>query len=279
MMRITRTTASDGRPQLRVEGRLTQDTAEELRMAIGDHQALHLDVAGLQFVDPTGVALLHGLERNGASVLGASGFLSTLLHEHRPNDEMGIVAGLRAGDDRAFERMVRRYGGRLLVVARRIVGNDETARDVLQEAFLAAFRSMDGFAGTARLSTWLHRIVVNAALMKLRSRRRRPEESIEELLPRFDETGHFADAPSAWEASVDRTFERAETRVLVRQAIDELPPSYRTVLVLRDIEELDTDETAAMLGVSPNAVKTRLHRARQALRTLLERRLAGEVRT
>jgi RNA polymerase sigma-70 factor (ECF subfamily) len=166
----------------------------------------------------------------------------------------------------------------LLAVARRIVGNDETARDVLQEAFLAAFRSMDGFAGTARLSTWLHRIVVNAALMKLRSRRRRPEESIEELLPRFDETGHFADAPSAWEASFDRTFERGETRVLVRLAIDELPPSYRTVLVLRDIEELDTDETAAMLGVSPNAVKTRLHRARQALRTLLERRLAGEVR-
>jgi RNA polymerase sigma-70 factor (ECF subfamily) len=115
--------------------------------------------------------------------------------------------------------------------------------------------------------------------MKLRSRRRRPEESIEELLPRFDETGHFADSPSAWDASVDRTFERAETRVLVRQAIDELPPSYRTVLVLRDIEELDSDETAAMLGVSPYAVKTRLHRARQALRTLLERRLAEPLRT
>jgi RNA polymerase sigma-70 factor (ECF subfamily) len=138
---------------------------------------------------------------------------------------------------------------------------------------------MDGFAGTSRLSTWLHRIVVNAALMKLRSRRRRPEESIEELLPRFDETGHFTDAPSAWDGSTDRTYERAETRALVRAAIEELPPSYRTVLVLRDIEELDTEEAATMLGISQNAVKVRLHRARQALRTLLERRFASPVRT
>lgn len=248
---------------------------------------LHLDVSGLQFVDPTGVALLNGLERGGIRLGGSSGFLNELLRERqaptpRPassDDEATLVAGLRAGDPQAFERLVRRYGGRMLATARRIVGNDDAARDVVQEACLAAFRAMDGFVGAARLSTWLHRIVVNAALMKLRSRRRRPEESIEELLPRFDETGHFADAPSAWDTSIDRAFEREETRAMVRRAIEELPPSYRTVLVLRDIEELDTSETAAMLGISQNAVKVRLHRARQALRTLLERRLANPVRT
>jgi len=196
-----------------------------------------------------------------------------------PDDETPLVTGLRAGDPQAFERLVRRYGGRMLATARRIVGNDELARDVVQDAFLAAFKAMDGFAGAARLSTWLHRIVVNAALMKLRSRRRRPEESIEDLLPRFDETGHFAEAPTTWDGPTDEALERAETRAIVRRAIDELPPNYRTILVLRDIEELDTDETAATLGISPNAVKTRLHRARQALRTLLERRLADPIRT
>jgi RNA polymerase sigma-70 factor (ECF subfamily) len=277
MLRITRTETSDGRQSLRVEGRLTHDTAEELRMACDGASALHLDVSGLQFVDPTGVALLHGLERGGTRLAGTSGFLNELLRDRQApapsDDESALVAGLRAGDPQAFERLVRRYGGRMLATARRIVGNEDAARDVVQEACLAAFRAMDGFAGAARLSTWLHRIVVNAALMKLRSRRRRPEESIEELLPRFDETGHFADAPSAWDTSTDRTYERAETRAMVRAAIEELPPSYRTVLVLRDIEELDTEEAATMLGVSQNAVKVRLHRARQALRALLERRL------
>jgi RNA polymerase sigma-70 factor, ECF subfamily len=282
MLRITRIETNDGRKSLRVEGRLTHDTAEELRMACNGASALHLDLSGLQFVDPTGVALLHGLERGGTRLAGGSGFLNELLRDRQPSsadDETALVAGLRAGDPRAFERLVRRYGGRMLATARRIVGNEDTARDVVQEACLAAFRAMDGFAGTARVSTWLHRIVVNAALMKLRSRRRRPEESIEELLPRFDETGHFADAPSAWDASTDRTYERAETRTIVRAAIEELPPSYRTVLMLRDIEELDTEEAATMLGISQNAVKVRLHRARQALRTLLERRFANPVRT
>jgi RNA polymerase sigma-70 factor, ECF subfamily len=284
MLRITRIETSDGRKSLRVEGRLTRDTAGELRMACNGTLDLDLDVSGLQFVDPTGIGLLHGLERGGARLAGSSGFLNELLRE-RPataDDEASLIAGLRAGDADAFERMVRRYGGRMLATARRIMGNEDAAHDVVQDACLAAFRAMDDFAGAARLSTWLHRIVVNAALMKLRSRRRRPEESIEELLPRFDETGHFADAPSAWDASTDRAYERAETRAMVRAAIQELPPSYRTVLLLRDIEELDTEETASTLGISQNAVKVRLHRARQALRTLLERRLANpasQVRT
>ena len=99
------------------------------------------------------------------------------------DDEATLVAQLRAGDEAAFEQVVRSYGGRLLAVARRIVGSEEDARDAVQDAFLNAFRSLDRFEGNAKLSTWLHRIVVNAALMKLRTRKRKPEQSIETLLP------------------------------------------------------------------------------------------------
>ena len=106
--------------------------------------------------------------------------------------------------------------------------------------------------------------------MRLRRRRRKPEESIEALLPRFDEQGAWdhADTPPATPVEL---VERAELRAVVRDCIDQLPPSYRTILLLRDVEDLDTDEVAAALGMTVSAVKTRLHRARQALRTLLLR--------
>jgi RNA polymerase sigma-70 factor (ECF subfamily) len=184
------------------------------------------------------------------------------------DDEASLVAQLRAGDEAAFEQVVRSYGGRLLAVARRIVGSEEDARDVVQDAFLNAFRSLDRFEGNAKLSTWLHRIVVNAALMRLRTRKRKPEQSIETLLPGFSD-GHHEERFKSWEEPIDKVMERAENRELVRKQIDALPEGYRTVLVLRDIEGLDTEETANVLGLSVNATKIRLHRARQALRTLL----------
>ena len=187
------------------------------------------------------------------------------------SDEQALLARLRAGEDAAFEELVRTYTPRLLGLARRIVGNDEDARDVIQDALLSAFRSIDRFQGEARLGTWLHRIVVNTALMKLRRRRRKPEESIEPLLPAFQSDGHFAETFSPWTRSeaADAALSRAETKRLVRGLIDQLPESFRTVLLLRDIEGLDTEETARVLETTPNAVKIRLHRARQALRTLL----------
>jgi RNA polymerase sigma-70 factor (ECF subfamily) len=185
------------------------------------------------------------------------------------DDEATLVAQLRAGDEAAFEQVVRAYGGRLLAVARRIVGTEEDARDVVQDAFLNAFKSLDRFEGNAKLSTWLHRIVVNAALMKLRTRKRKPEQSIETLLPSYMDDGHFEERFKSWDEPIDKIMERAENREIVRKQIDNLPEGYRTVLVLRDIEGLDTEETANVLGLSVNATKIRLHRARQALRTLL----------
>ena len=162
---------------------------------------------------------------------------------------------------------------RLLTVARRILGSEEDARDALQEAFISAFKALPRFEGQARLSTWLHRIVVNTALMKLRSRKRRPEEPIDTLLPGYKDDGHQTVEPVEWSDGADVALERAETRAFVRAQIDKLPENYRTVLLLRDIEEMSTPEAAAALGITENAVKIRLHRARQALRALLDQGL------
>jgi len=183
--------------------------------------------------------------------------------------DAALLERLRAGEDKAFEELVRDNAGRLLAVARRYMKSEEDAQDVVQEAFLSAFRSLDRFQGGSRLSTWLHRITVNAALMKLRTRRRKPEESIEDLLPRFQEDGRPFRSAIRWRPLPDDLLGQKETRDLVQACVDRLPESYRHVLLLRDIEEFDTEETAEILGISPNAVKTRLHRARQALRGLL----------
>jgi RNA polymerase sigma-70 factor, ECF subfamily len=184
--------------------------------------------------------------------------------------EASLVALLRSGDPGAFETLVRTYMPMMLRVARRFMRSEEDARDAVQDAFVSAFRSIGKFESTARLSTWLHRIVVNACLMRLRTQRRHPEEDIEEYLPRFAEDGHQVQLSEMWTETAESILERTELTGIVRDAIDQLPDTYREVLLLRDIEELSTDEAAQTLGVTANAVKIRLHRARQALRTLLD---------
>jgi RNA polymerase sigma-70 factor (ECF subfamily) len=181
-----------------------------------------------------------------------------------------LITGLRSGDSGAFETLLREYGPRLLRLARRFLANEEDARDALQDAMVSVYRSIDAFEATSSLTTWLHRIVVNAALMKLRTKRRRPEEDIEQYLPRFVEDGHQREPSTPWTESADQVIEREELRAAVREAIAKLPDAYRIVLHLRDIEELSTAETAEILGTTKNIVKIRLHRARQALRKMLD---------
>ncbi|MEM6457066.1 MAG: sigma-70 family RNA polymerase sigma factor [Acidobacteriota bacterium] len=190
-----------------------------------------------------------------------------------------LVAALKASDETAYAECLQRFGGRMLAVARRFMRDEGLAQDVVQEAFLNAFKAIDRFDGRAKLSTWLHRITVNTALMKLRHARSRPEASIEDMLPTFDETGHRVDAGPPWSAPDDvaARFDRNELRKRVRMAIDRLPDTHRTVLLLRDIEELSGAETADVLGITTNAVKVRLHRARQALREQLDPDLRGPV--
>jgi RNA polymerase sigma-70 factor (ECF subfamily) len=185
-------------------------------------------------------------------------------------DEAALLAGMQAGDDGAFEICVRTYCSQLLLVARRILRNEEDANDAVQDAFLCAFKGIGQFKGESRLGTWLHRVVVNAALGRLRKLQSHPEKPIEDLLPHFGEGEHQIDPPVPWKATPDIDAERDETRALVQGCIDQLPETYRIVLLLRDIEGLATDETAQAIGTSVALVKTRLHRARQALRSLLD---------
>ncbi len=191
--------------------------------------------------------------------------------------EAALVARLRAGDARAFEELVRDVGPRLYAVAKRFLSSEDDAREAMQDAMLSAYRSLDRFDERSRLSTWLHRIVVNASLMKLRTKRRKPSVSLEGLgsaAGSEDGLSFAASVPSDAHGArtgrglrADRpTLEETDLRDLLRQQMERLPDEYRTVLLLRDVEELDTLQTARVLGVSESAVKTRLHRARLALR-------------
>ena len=284
MLRITKL-ETETEPRLLLEGRITGDTATDLAKLseayFASSPTLALDLSGVSFADQPSAQLLNRLRTRGAVLEGCSGFLVELLRSASPKPKTddpddGLIAALRNGDEDAFASLVHREGGRMLATARRLLGNEHDAQDAVQDAFLQAHRAIDRFHGESRISTWLHRIVVNAALMKLRSRRRKPEQAIEDLLPEFDEAGDWIRPVSGWERSSHELVESAETRAMVRRAIERLPESYRQVLMLRDIEDFDTDETADLIGASVNAVKIRLHRARQALRTLLERELGKE---
>ena len=173
------------------------------------------------------------------------------------SDETELVARLRAADEGAFESLVRAHSGALMTVARRFLGDTDDAADAIQDAFVSAFKAMPAFEGGSRLRTWLHRITVNACLMKLRSRKRGRVVPLDNAAP---PTGR-AD---------DDVLNRAETVGRVRACIDQLPPAYRAVILLRDIEGVGTGDTADRLGTNEGAVKVRLHRARQALRALVE---------
>src|SRR5438477_9729061 len=141
----------------------------------------------------------------------------------------------------------------MLRTARRLLRREEDARDAVQDAFVAVFRSIGNFRSQSLFSTWLHRILINSCLMRLRLQRRRPEEDIEEYLPKFLSDGHAAHPSVPWSESAESMLQRTETIELVRAQIDRLPETYRVVLLLRDIEEMTTEEVADALGITPNA--------------------------
>lgn len=186
------------------------------------------------------------------------------------SDETWLVAGLRSGDAACYEHFVTANWRRMVMVARRLVQSEADAHDCVQEAFLQACQNIRRFEERSSLESWLHRIVVNASLMKIRARKRQRETSLEDLLPKFDRHGGRVELDSRLVVKFETVIEDRETREFVRRAIDQLPIQYRTVLMLRDIEGYDTEETAAALQMTPGAVKVRLHRARSALRKILE---------
>lgn len=189
-------------------------------------------------------------------------------------DHADLIDRLRAGDGSAFEFLVRAFAPLAMRVALQILGNEADAADAVQDTFISVMHALNGFRADCRLETWFHRIATNAALMKMRSKSRRKERGLDNLTPRFYEDGHRIGPRPAWTPTPDRILEQVEGRRFVHEKISQLPKDFRNVLILRDIQQESTAETAKQLGVSQAVVKTRLHRARQALRGLLEEELA-----
>ena len=192
-----------------------------------------------------------------------------------PDDD--LVARARAREPAAFGALIQRYNRRLYRVARGIVGSDVEAEDVLQDAYVRAFSHVDGFRGEALFSTWLTRIVLNEGLGRLRSRRNLV------ALSALNQTKHghsplimFPTSPALSDPEAEAG--RSQLRRLVERAIDDLPQTFRAVFVMRDVEDMSVEETASSLGIRPETVKTRLHRARRLLRTALGAQLGATLK-
>lgn len=184
-------------------------------------------------------------------------------------DESALVAQAKAGDQSAFSELVNRYERKIYRLAKNITRNDEDAEDVLQDAFLKAYTHLDNFKGDSKFYTWIVRIAVNEALMRLRKRKTDRSVPLDEPVDLGEET--VAREIAVWEDNPEQQYSQEEWRRILDEAIESLKPDFRTVFVLRDIEELSTEETAETLGISVPAVKSRLLRARLALRERLTR--------
>jgi len=184
-------------------------------------------------------------------------------------DESALVAQAKAGNQNAFAELVNRYERKIYRLAKNITRNDEDAEDVLQDAFLKAYTHLDNFKGDSKFYTWIVRIAVNEALMRLRKRKTDRSVPLDEPVELGEETVQREIA--VWEDNPEQQYSQEEWRRILDEAVDSLKPDFRTVFVLRDIEELSTEETAETLGISVPAVKSRLLRARLALRETLTR--------
>ena len=193
--------------------------------------------------------------------------------------DAALVDRLRAHEPAALETLMERHGSRVYRVAFGITRNHADAEEVVQDVFLALFRKIDLFEGRAALSTWLYRVAANAALIKRRGKRVEVEVSLEGCLPTFREDGHRegdrAFVMADWSSVPERELLSGEAREILDRALEQLPGHYQALLVLRDVEELSNEEVAEVLGESVSSVKSRLHRARMALREILTRRLGA----
>ena len=194
-----------------------------------------------------------------------------------------LVDRLRAHDAAALETLMERHSSRAYRVAFGITRNHSEAEEVVQDVFLTLFRKIDMFEGRAALGTWLYRVAANAALIKRRGKRVELEVSLEDCLPTFRSDGHRegdrAMLVADWSGTPESELLSGEAREILDRALDRLPEHYRALLVLRDVEELSNEEVAEILGESVSSVKSRLHRARMALREVLTRRLGSGYAT
>jgi RNA polymerase sigma-70 factor (ECF subfamily) len=185
-----------------------------------------------------------------------------------------LVSNAARGDGEAFSALVLRHQDKVYGLALHLLRDPGEAEEVVQEAFLAALEKLTSFRGDAAFTTWLHRVAANAALMRLRRRRRAPEavsaDPLEDLLPRFDAAGRIEAHPRHdWSKRADEQLADREIRLAIEREIQNLPEDYRIVFLLRDVEGLSSEDMAEVLGISVAAVKSRLHRARLVLRERL----------
>lgn len=185
-----------------------------------------------------------------------------------------LVEMARGQDEAAIRTLVRRHNQRLFRVARAIVHNDAEAEDVVQASYVKAFTHLDGFRGDAEFTTWLTRITVNEATERLR--RRRPTTGVEQIDIERGQSAQIIQFPSIQpQLDPETEMSRQEIRTFLEQAVDALPVPFRSVFVLRDVQGLSVEETAATLDIKPETVRTRLHRARRLMRETIEQKLNG----
>lgn len=184
--------------------------------------------------------------------------------------EEELIDGLVSGCERAFEVLIKSHGGYLITVLRRFLHNDADVQDCVQETFLTAFEKISSFEKRSSLRSWLHRIAVNQALSKLRSRSRRPEQLLDDTSSLFDDSGARIVTENEKSNSAEVDVSNQQELEDIKGIIENLPEVSRNLLLLRDIEGYSTEETASILKLSSGAVKTGLHRARHALKTQLE---------
>jgi RNA polymerase sigma-70 factor, ECF subfamily len=197
--------------------------------------------------------------------------------ETRPkvDRDAALLAALRAGAPEAPEMLVETYGDRVYRLTYRITGSNEDAEEATQDALWTAARKIDSFKGESQFGSWLYRIAANAAYQKLRSRRAKTREiAIDDVLPAFDNEGLHFEPMDDWTPRVDDNAANGELRLVLEKAIDELPPDYRTALVMHDVEGMPNPDIAETLGISLPAVKSRVHRSRLFVRKKLSDYLA-----
>jgi RNA polymerase sigma-70 factor (ECF subfamily) len=292
MLKIVPERADDA-ATLKVEGRLIGPWVEELReacaKALDRDDPLTLDLGGVLFMDSAGIALVQDLRRRQVPVENCSSFVTEQLRGGQAmavdsggdDGDHGLLEQLRAGHPEAADALMRRYGTRVYRLVRGITRNDADAEEVVQDVFLTLVRKHGSFQGRAALGSWIYRIATNLALNKRRGKRFTMETPLEDCLPRFREDGHregdttflLAD----WSQSPEQEVVSAESRQVINEMLDRLPDHYRAILILRDVEERSNEEVAEILGETIAAVKSKLHRARMALREQLTRHFAPRM--
>jgi len=298
MLRISTIDESEERVRLVLEGWLVGPWVDELRkeseQQLSEAKALQVDLAKVLFVDPRGVALLRELAGRQVEYVNCSSFLSQHLREatvwgtvtiadareldsaqtpipklnSKVARERKLIERVLAGENEFFYELIRPYERGVFLAAASILGNDTDAEDVVQEAFLKAYRGLARFRQESKFSTWLIQIAINDARMKLRKDRRCLYKAID--AGGVTSEGDYVPTDFAdWREIPSEALEQSELREALNQALNSLPEKYRTVLVLRDVQQMSIAETAKVLGISKENVKTRTSRARLQMRDRL----------